>query len=180
MGGQSKWEYEPDTASAVNAMAELFQEHFGGTWGAWHAGNFIPGERVAGWAGFEPDENGRPVLVGVVMYGEAITADLMRKVPIAALENTVNLTNRVSREQLEDELKSLPPLKREPDMTPEAFSQLVADHFRAWAKAVPHPAAAMAAEAEVKPPTVHGWIREARLRGLLPPAKRKKGRGNAS
>ena len=71
-------------------------------------------------------------------------------------------------------LADLPPLRRSPDLSAEDFSHLVADHYRLWAEAVPNPAAAMAAEHGVKLPTMHGWIREARLRGLLPKAQRGK------
>jgi hypothetical protein len=62
-------------------------------------------------------------------------------------------------------------------MSPEQISELVAQHYKTWARGVPHPAAAMAAEANAKLATVHTWIREARLRGYLPPAQRGK-RGN--
>jgi hypothetical protein len=157
-------------------MAELFGQHLGGRWGFFSSGRFISGEPVAGWAGFDEDESGRGVLVGLVIIGDAITADLLRKVPVGNLENSFNLDDRDARERLDEELKALPPLKRTPEMAPEDFSQLVADHFKVWAKAVPHPANAMAIAADVKPPTMHTWIREARLRGLLPPAKRRKGR----
>lgn len=180
-------QYEPfpsdeERAGAFAGMTKLLQQHFPwGEWAGWYSGHLIPGEAVAGWAQFTEDDSGRRVLSGLLLLADdAITADLLRKVPVAALENSISLTNRQAREQLGEELKALPKLERVPGMAPEDFSGVVAAHYRAWAKAVPNPAAAMAAEASVKPPTMHTWIREARLRGLLPPAKRRKGRRDVS
>lgn len=118
--------------------------------------------------------SGRWVLTGLLLLGEAITADKLRKVPVAALENSRNLSAGDAFEEMHAELDQLPPLRRTDDMTPEDFSRLVAEHFKVWARYVPHPASAMAAEWKVKAPTVHTWIREARLRGYLPPARRGK------
>jgi hypothetical protein len=107
----------------------------------------------------------------LLLVGEALTAETLRRVPMSAIENSANLSRQdVNRKALVD----LPPLRRSPDLSAEQFSQLVADHYRLWAEAVPNPAAAMAAEHGVKLPTVHGWIREARLRGMLPKARRGK------
>lgn len=160
-------------------MSELLNKHLGGRWGFLAAGQLIPGERVSGWVQAVESDSGRPVIGGLLLLAEdAITAEMLRKIPVATLENgvAVGLDSEAARAALQRELEALPPLERTEDMTPEAFSALLAEHFKAWAKAVPHPAAAMAAHANVKPPTMHTWIREARLRGLLPPAKRKKGR----
>lgn len=106
----------------------------------------------------------------MLLLGDALTADLLRKIPVAELENSANIT-RV--QQVREEIDRLPPLKRD-DMEAEEFSRLVAEHYRTWARVVPHPAAAMAADADVKVPTVHTWIREARLRGFLEAGRRGK------
>jgi hypothetical protein len=111
------------------------------------------------------------VLAGVLLLSDAITGEMLRKVPVAALENSRNLTEAGGRPPEVDELH---PLRDADRSDPESFSRLVAEHYRAWARVVPHPVAAMARDAEVKPPTVHTWVREARLRGLLPPARRGK------
>jgi hypothetical protein len=116
---------------------------------------------------------GRLVLSGLVLLGDVVTTDVMRKVPVVELENSVNL----SRDDVTKEVRQLPTLERTPGMSPEQISELVAQHYKTWARGVPHPAAAMAAEYGVKVPTIHAWIREARLRGYLPPAQRGK-RGN--
>ncbi|MQA78099.1 MAG: hypothetical protein GEV10_06415 [Streptosporangiales bacterium] len=130
---------------------------------------------AAMFARFEQGSTGRWLLTGVLLLGEAVTADRLRKVPVAALENSWNLT--VDGGDFRAEVEALPPLKREPGMPPEEFSDLVAQHYTTWARYVAHPADAMAAEHGIKVPTVHTWIREARLRGFLPPARRGKGRG---
>ena len=120
---------------------------------------------------YSPASSGRLVVSALLLVGEALTAETLRRVPMRTIENAANLSRQdVNRQALAD----LPPLRRSPDLSAEQFSQLVADHYRLWAEAVPNPAAAMAAEHSVKLPTMHGWIREARLRGLLPKAQRGK------
>lgn len=165
--------YDPWKKSFVNAMAKRLDEEVGPRWIGWHLGDVkaVPGAAL--FARFTESETGRQVLSGVMLLGAAITADMLRKVPVSALENSTNLTR--TDKQLKTELAKLPPLARG-NLAPEEFSKLVAEHYKVWARAVPHPAAAMAAQAEVKPPTMHTWIREARLRGFLPPAKRGKAR----
>ncbi len=132
----------------------------------------IPGVSLV--AVYRRDRHGRLVVASLALVGvdNVITADTLRQVPLTALENSVNLTlgGDVNRAALAD----LGPLRREPGMSPEDFSRRVAEHYKLWAAVVPHPAAAMAAENAVKVPTMHGWIREARLRGFLPAARRGK------
>ncbi|WP_147944555.1 hypothetical protein [Microbispora sp. CSR-4] len=146
-------------------LAKLFP---GGRWYAYLDGSAVAGVDLA--ARFSEGSSGRLVMSGLVILGDQIGADQLRAVPVTALENSANLTRKDVREELE----RLPPLKRTPGMEPEEFSRLVAEHYKVWARRVPHPAAAMAEEHGVKLATLHTWIREARLRGLLPPAKRGK------
>jgi hypothetical protein len=112
-----------------------------------------------------PDGNGRRIVTGVRLEADAVTAEMLRKIPFAHIEREANGWADAE----------LPPLRRSPDMAPDAFSALVAAHFKAWARVVPNPGAAMAKASGANPQTVHTWIREARLRGLLPPARRRKG-----
>jgi hypothetical protein len=150
-------------------LEERLREWFGGdTWRTWDKGVAVPGAEL--YAGYTKTDTGRLVLSGLVLLGDALTADNIHKVPITALENSVN----ISHDTVRQEVDQLPPLTRTPELSPEDFSRLVAEHYRTWARSVPHPAAAMAADAGAKLPTVHTWIREARLRGFLPPAKRGK------
>lgn len=158
----------------INETAMALGDLYGSQVVAYYPGNFIEGEPVAGIVQFTQDDTGRRVLTGLFIVGGAITSDVLRKVPVQQLESAHNMTEVEARERLGVELAALPPLRREPGMSPEDFSRLVADHYRAWAKAVPHPASAMAEAVKVKPPTMHTWIREARLRGFLPETTRKK------
>lgn len=60
-----------------------------------------------------------------------------------------------------------------PDGTdPEGFSRRVAEAYAEAASATRAPATVLAEEADVPVTTVHRWIREARQRGLLPPARK--------
>lgn len=140
---------------------------FGGRWASW-VSDKAPFKRAA--AQFTEGKDGRLVMSGLLVLDDAITTDRLKSVPVRALENSWNLTrNADAREGIRD----LPKLARG-GYAPEEFAELVARHYKAWAAIVPHPVAAMAADAGVKPPTVHGWVREARLRGFLPPASRGK------
>jgi hypothetical protein len=125
---------------------------------------------VTARAAFRRTPAGRYVLAGLLIGGEALTADMLRQVPVARLEELVNFEGR----EVFEEIDALPRLRRESGTDPEEFSRLVVRHYRLWAKVVPNPATRMAVRAGVNVSTVHSWIREARLRGLLPPAKRGK------
>ena len=162
-----------DQAVIPDDVAKLLSRRLGGDWQWWWRASPPDGimEGAAVLAQLKPANSGRKVLTGVLLLGDAITAEDLRKVPVIEIENSANLTRQdVAR----DKLAQLAPLKRTRDMSPEDFARLVAEHYRLWAEVVPHPAAAMAAEHGVKDPTMHSWIREARLRGFLPAARRGK------
>lgn len=161
-----------DLDASEQEVEAWLNERIGPSWVGFTAPNSgVPG--VAVFAQFGTNREGRKILTGLLLLSDALTAEQVRKVPVSALENSTNLTEGGAYTTMRAELEKLPPLRRD-DMTPEDFSQLVAEHFKVWARYVPHPAAAMAAEWDVKAPTVHTWIREARLRGQLPPARRGK------
>lgn len=120
------------------------------------------------FAAFRQAESGRYVLAGVMLCADKVTGEMLRRIPVAMIENARNADG------LPPALDGLPPLRRQPGMDQQKFSELVAAHHRAWAAITPHPVARMAEAASVKPPTMHTWVREARLRGLLGPARRKK------
>ncbi|MFD5673686.1 hypothetical protein [Streptomyces sp. NPDC127040] len=142
-------------------------EQFGGLWRAWSSDK-APFRRSV--AQFTEGKDGRLVMSGLLILDDAITTDRLKSVPVRALENSWNLTRNADARE---EIRALPKLSRE-GRTPEEFADLVAQHYKAWAAIAPHPVSAMAADAQVKAPTVHGWVREARLRGFLPPASRGK------
>ncbi|MFD8563894.1 hypothetical protein ACFV1N_42055 [Streptosporangium canum] len=150
-------------------LEEKLKEDFGGdAWRIWEVDATVPGAGLA--AGYTKTEAGRYVLSAVMLVGDAITADVLRKVPVAELENSIN----ISASEVREDVDKLPPLRRTPEVSAEDFSRLVAEHFKTWRRGVPHPAGAMAADAGVSVGTVHNWLREARIRGFLPPAKRGK------
>ncbi len=150
-------------------MADWLDELVGPLWRQYPAGT-VPGlPGVALLARFVDGPGGRRVVAGLLLLGDAVTAEQLRRVPIAALENGANLGS-----SLHQALKRLRPLRRG-QLNREQFAGLVAEHYAVWARHVPHPVAGMADMWHVNPATVHGWVREARLRGLLPPARRGKG-----
>lgn len=144
-------------------VADSLARCLGGNWQAWRSSK-APFER--GFALFAEGKDGRLVMSGLLVLDAAITTDRLKVVPVRALENEANAERSSRRDDLA-------PLIRD-GRTAEEFAHLVADHYRAWAATTPHPVAAMAAAAGAKPPTVHSWVREARLRGFLPPAHRTK------
>lgn len=170
---QRKWSvlrYNPEQ-SDVNEIARRLPELTGTEWIGYHVEHSkVPGAAV--FTTFRRGESGRYVLAGLLFLAEgALKADSLRAFPIADHENSKNITERP---RILDDVRDLPPLSREDAGSPEEFSRRVAQHYKAWAAVVPNPVAAMAAEYGVNAPTVHSWVREARLRGDLPKSTRKR------
>jgi hypothetical protein len=63
-------------------------------------------------------------------------------------------------------------LSRPDGRDPEKFYRHVAAVYNLYAETTKAPARSMADEAEVPVTTVHRWIREARIRGFLPPGRK--------
>lgn len=128
-------------------------------------GSGFQGLRVfAGFSGRADRPAGVQLLI---IEGPRITAESLRQVPMAELERAY-----LGETGSEKDPATLPRLERV-GRSPEVFSRLVAEHYRAWQQLDPHPAKRMAEEYGLKQTTVHSWIREARLRGVLPAAERK-------
>lgn len=167
---------DPSTPTFLFDVARILKQINGHEWEGFHG--FIVGDfddekpGTALFLSYAEDESGRQILDGLLFLRDGITAESLRKIPVAALERKHNV-DKVSA-QLDEVLSKLPPLARTPGMTPEDFSGLVASHYKAWARVAANPASIMAELAGVPSPTMHTWIREARLRGFLPPASRKK------
>lgn len=110
-----------------------------------------------------PNRHGRLVIDSVTLDGDAITAADLRRLRIGDMEAQT--------------IPELPPpaepLTR-PDGNGEAHSLLVAAWYRYYAAFRRNPGKLMSDDASVPLQTVHNWIREARLRGHLPEAKRGK------
>ncbi|MEU1736519.1 hypothetical protein [Streptosporangium sp. NPDC020145] len=147
---------------------------------------------------FNRDAEGRWVVTGMFIEGEAIASDTLRKIPLGRLEalaNTDLASLALTLEQAGappsdggltlDDLRSLasaapvptvrrPPLRRPDGTDPDAFYREVATAYASAAAESSRPAAVLAEEASVPVTTVHRWVREARRRGLLPPGKKGK------
>lgn len=107
--------------------------------------------------------DGRQIVSGVYIEAERVTADLIRRVPLARIEAEANAGH--------DTLLPDAPPSRE-GLTSEEFSRLIAEHFLLFRGVTPNPAAAMSERWGIKRPTIAGWIREARLRGFLAEPRR--------
>lgn len=183
---KSKWHEQAVAASKATPVDDYL-------YGLTHAGTESerwvgPYPDVSGadlWARYTRSESGRWQLSGVVLLGEAITSAQLRKVPVAALENSWNLSAADPAGRRE-KIRDLPPLVRTEDISPMDFSRLVADYYTKWSALVDHPVAAMRADAteaagvDVTAATVHSWVREARLRGFLPPGRERKNKGSSN
>lgn len=152
--------------------ADALWDRLGGEdWGA--IDGVVEGVRV--YATWKEQANTRLVVTGLVLGGSPehpLTADTLRAVPIGRLEAVANDL----RSSLGQQALSRPEVKlsRPNGLNPDEFYKIVAQHYRWHAAVSPKPAARMAEAADVPPTTVHRWIREARLRGHLPPGSRGK------
>lgn len=155
----------PTPGAAERALTAAF----GGRWMAWEPGPAGPAGSTL-WVQLT-EVDGRWQVTSVLLSSDGVRADDLRRIPIAVIENAVNL-KADQGEGVDPE--SLPPLVRSPGMRPEDWSRLVAAHYRAHARRDPNPGAAIAHRWGVNRQTVAAWIREARLRGFLPPARRTK------
>ncbi|MWA02183.1 hypothetical protein F8568_017735 [Actinomadura sp. LD22] len=136
----------------------------------WQAVDGIhPGARV--YVRWRTEAGARPVVTGFCAAGD-ITTDVLRAVPVSRLENLRVLLDQARSK--DDFLAELVPLTRHKGEAPEEFSNRVAYYYRIFAASSSSPTKDLAEHSGVPLPTVRGWIREARLRGLLPPGTRGK------
>lgn len=146
-------------------------------------------------------DNGRLVITDLFMHGGEITAEMVRGVSVSRLEAQLNagvmpadwaqggkynrddkdvtlhkLRTRVrsiSAQRLVSEIER-EALTRPTGQDPDEFYRLVARAYSDYAAQTNAPAKALAAEAKVPTTTAHRWVREARRRGFLPPARKGK------
>lgn len=109
-------------------------------------------------------ENGK-VLVGPLV---AITARSAGDVPLSELRDRAQLVKAAAKKRA----RRRKPLRRPDGTNPQEFYRRVAAAYSEAVLATSKPAKVMAEEAGVPVGTVHRWIREARRRGYLPPARR--------
>lgn len=111
-------------------------------------------------------ENGK-VLVGPLVALMARGAD--RDVSLSELRDRAQ---RVQAAAAKTRGRRRKPLRRPDGTNPQEFYRQVAEAYAAVVLTTSKPAKVMAEEAGVPVGTVHRWIREARRRGYLPPARR--------
>lgn len=143
--------------------ADPFWDGLGGQ--EWQAFDVVAGARVYVLGRQLAERGGRIVIAKMAIRATVITADLLRSVPVGRLEAQLNSAQPA-------DLAALKPLHRQPGEDGSAFSDRVAEWYRAAAVLSPHPAKLIARYAGVPVTTVHGWVREARLRGKLPAGRR--------
>ncbi len=135
----------------------------------WRAFDHIAGGARVYVHGRRLTERGnRFIIDGLCISALPITADLLRAIPVGRLEALADS----SRPDEAVDLASMEPLRRERGEDGDAFADRVAEWYRAVEGFTPHPAKVIAQYSDVPVTTVHGWIREARLRGKLPPGRR--------
>jgi hypothetical protein len=153
-------------------IAAWLSGQFGGTWNHFEGGpGGVPDANL--WAQFRPDDDGKLVMVGMLLLADGITAARLRSVPVGVLEDAAAQIEGGGEAQLRAELAKLPPLERG-DLDADDFYRLVAEHYKVWARHGRQPVAAMVRETGEKSPTVHAWVNRARARGFLPPVERGK------
>jgi hypothetical protein len=138
---------------------------FGGEWR--DAGRYgIAGTAATMFVRVEETGTGHVRVTGFLAVSDGpdhpITARFLQTAPLVEIEEWENLARH---KDLYDEIKTLPPLRREEGEEPEAFSVRVGHYYRLFAAVFPNPVATMSAYYKIKSPTMHAWIREARLRG---------------
>lgn len=116
-------------------------------------------------------EGERSQVTGLCIAGEKITAEVLRSIPISRLEL---LSPTLIAEIERGALSEPEPLARREGEPPDDFSKRVARQYRRFAAASSKPTKDLAEHAGVPLPTMRSWIREARLRGYLPPGTRGK------
>jgi hypothetical protein len=128
-----------------------------------------------------------------VSHPDGVTGALLRKLPLAQIERQernlqaqkvaeMDEAFRIHNERdpvarLQRMLAKLPDASARRSM-PDEFYELVADaymlHVRNVTAALPTPSLIISKVTGTPLPTVQGWVRRARLRGYLPPARRGK------
>jgi hypothetical protein len=108
----------------------------------------------------------------------AVLADFLRSCgegePEPSLADLRERARHQPRQGRRSEEPDRPQLTRPDGATPEEFYPRVAAAYLEYAQLTRAPAKEMAAEAGVPVTTAHRWIREARRRGVLPPARKGK------
>lgn len=133
--------------------------------GAWYAVE-VDGSEVAE-AHFAADDADRWVVDRLVVRAARISSDDLRAIPIGELERHLN----VGFVRRDGELVEGEPLRRWKGESAPDFYERVARTYGRYMRVSRSPAAEIAKASGVPVRTVHGWIREARKIGALPPGR---------
>lgn len=107
---------------------------------------------------------GRQVITGLTILGDQLTVDTFRRVSLARIEAELN------RGPVDPGERSK--LHRPDGSDSQTFYRLVARAYGEYSTGSKAPVKAIAEEADVPVTTAHRWVREARRRGYLPPARK--------
>lgn len=134
----------------------------------WHAVDGILDVRI--YIQWEAGDSSRTRVLGLCIGDGPITADMLRMIPISRLEGLPGLPY-MDRDQF---VRELAPLVRHKGDDPEEFAERVAFYYSVFSVISSKPAVEIASRSNVPVATVRGWIREARMRGKIPPGSRGK------
>lgn len=124
------------------------------------------------YARWDTSGEGRPKVTGLCLTHPSITTELLRSILITRI---AGIPVAAEKAMSEDEfLNALAPLRRSRNEDPDEFADRVAYYYRIFTQMTAKPAKEIADHSGVPVGTVRGWIREARLRGKLPPGTRGK------
>ncbi|WP_460302801.1 hypothetical protein [Actinocorallia aurea] len=111
------------------------------------------------------------LISGLCLADGPVTARAIRSIPIGQLELLRRSDTGFPMGLIKAHLK---PLRRSDYADPEQFAEQVAHYYLNFSNMSSKPAKEMADHSGVPVTTVRGWIREARLRGKLPPGTKGK------
>jgi hypothetical protein len=107
-------------------------------------------------------------ITGITVIGTELTAEMLRSIPMGRLEN---FDQAFIADMTVDQLEVI---RRDNYDDPADFAEAVAFNYRFFATRTDAPTKALAEHSGMPVTTVRGWVREARLRGLLAPGRRGK------
>lgn len=124
------------------------------------------------YARWDTSGEGRAKITGLCVVHPSITSEELRAIPISRVAGLPAAAEHAMSQ--EEFLEALDPLRRRKEDSPDEFADRVAYYYRVFTQMSTRPAKQIAEHSDVPVGTVRGWIREARLRGKLPPGTRGK------
>lgn len=139
---------------------------------SWYLVEHLTPESVKVYVRWGDGSESQPSAIsGLCVSGGPVTARLIRSIQVGRLEMLRPNDRGFPTGFIRNELA---PLRRDKAEDPEQFAARVAMYYSAFSRVSSKPAKEIADHSGVPVTTVRGWIREARLRGKLPPGTRGK------